>query len=119
MKAKLDMVAAPEDWRSVQEAVLKARALAKSFNALVQTCAIFFVWPMVAELKTLSDFTSLVRLFKPHDKRMRKGEMVVIEEFIEVRPRSHCVIMCWSCYLGKGGGGGGGWRTRGCAKKRW
>lgn len=85
VKAKLDTVAGRDDWRWVQEAVLRARALATGFNALVHTRAIYFGWPMVAELETLSDFTRLIRVFKPHDKRMQKGEMVVIEEFLEVR----------------------------------
>ncbi|KAL8570108.1 hypothetical protein ACOMHN_033787 [Nucella lapillus] len=83
VKAKLDVTAKRHDWRHVQEAVRKAHALSRSFNALVQARAISFQWPRIAELETVSDFTPLVRLFKPHDKRMHKEEMVIIEDHLD------------------------------------
>lgn len=84
VKAKLDRFGSPEDWEPVQEVVRRATALATSFNVLVNARVISFLWPKVAELSTVSDFTPLIRIFKKHDKRLMKEEMVVIEDFLEV-----------------------------------
>ncbi|XP_076449221.1 uncharacterized protein LOC143285703 [Babylonia areolata] len=83
VKAGLDGAGTCDDWRHVQEAVRRAHELAKSFNALVQAPAITFQWPLVAEMEAVSDFTPLVKLFRPHDKKLHKGEMVIIEDFLE------------------------------------
>lgn len=84
VKAKLDAPGEEVDWLETQTIMRKAQVLSNEFNDLVKSRAITFAWPVMAEMETVSDFTPLIRLFKPHDKKLQKGEMVFIENFIEV-----------------------------------
>lgn len=83
VKAGLHKEAGPADWHVQQAVVRRAHALAADFNALVQTRAISFEWPLVAAMDTVSDFTPLVRLFKRHHKHLSCEETVVIEDLLE------------------------------------
>jgi large-conductance mechanosensitive channel len=73
---------------------LTCQALASAFNQLVQTFVMEFSYPVIAVLDKVSDFTTLARLFKPHEKRLRRGEAVVVENFIQARNIINNVFVC-------------------------
>nr|KAG5712616.1 hypothetical protein BaRGS_029671 [Batillaria attramentaria] len=95
VKARLDVDGEKRDWHVMQAIVRKSHELATGFNALVQFRAIHFEWPVIAEMATVSDFTPIVRMFKRHDKRLRCGEMVIIEELLEGTFRTFNSTVGW------------------------
>lgn len=96
VKAKLDHQGDKTDWHALQSVVRRSHALAASFNKLVQSAStISFEWPVIAQMETVSDFTPIIRVFKRHDKRLRVGEMVVIEDMLEGPFQTFNSIVGW------------------------
>ena len=71
-------------WRMHRHVSMTARYLAKSFNAFMRAPIITFQWPLFAHMDTVSCFTTFARIFRPHKKRLRQDEIVVVEDLIQV-----------------------------------
>lgn len=83
VRAVLDKVAERSDWTDVVRIAAEAQRLATEFNKYVRYKAIAVQIPMVSLMDRVSDFSGLFRCWKPHDKRLKRGEFVTIEPFLD------------------------------------
>ena len=83
VRSHLDTKSTDKDWEMFINRSAEARRLAVEFNRSIGHVAILFEEPMLTAVDSISDFSSLFRIFKPHDKRLEPRESVVVEPFLE------------------------------------
>ncbi|XP_041376469.1 alpha-protein kinase vwkA-like [Gigantopelta aegis] len=81
-KAKLGRKSCEEDWMHVLEISKTADVLASSFNNYIRQRVIQFTIPLIAQMDSVSDFAVVINCFKPHAKKLTKGEYIILEDFI-------------------------------------
>ncbi|XP_071091165.1 uncharacterized protein [Haliotis cracherodii] len=71
------------DWWSVVEASRTGRQMATLFNQVLKRQVVRFTLPLVAQMNKVSDFSGVMKLFQPHEKKLKLKEYVLLEDFIE------------------------------------
>ncbi|KAK6185282.1 hypothetical protein SNE40_007550 [Patella caerulea] len=83
VKSKLNKKQKLDAWHQISSISNKAQQLSYLFNSCVKCRAVQFTSPRHAILETVSDFQSILRLFKPHENKLKNKEVVLMEDFIE------------------------------------
>lgn len=83
VRSLLDITAKQAHWQCWLKGAREAQRLAHEFNKELAYPAVFFNVPVLTCMESVSDFNGLFRCFKPHDKRLKLGEYVTLEPYLE------------------------------------
>ncbi|GFO20669.1 alpha-protein kinase vwka [Plakobranchus ocellatus] len=83
VRCLLDLLAGPSHWQRTLDRAREAQRLAHEFNKELAYPAVFFNVPVLTRMERVSDFNALFRCFRPHDKRLKQGEYVTLEPYLE------------------------------------
>ncbi|RUS91987.1 hypothetical protein EGW08_000200, partial [Elysia chlorotica] len=83
VRSLLDVTAGSAHWKAWLKGAREAQRLAHEFNKELAYPAVFFNVPVLTRMERVSDFNSFFRCFRPHDKRLKLGEYVTLEPFLE------------------------------------
>ena len=83
VRCLLDATAGTGHWQWWLKGAREAQRLAHEFNKELAYPAVFFNVPVLTRMESVSDFNALFRCFRPHDKRLKEGEYVTLEPYLE------------------------------------
>ncbi|KAK3757647.1 hypothetical protein RRG08_000160 [Elysia crispata] len=83
VRCLLDVTAGSTHWERWLKGAREAQRLAHEFNKELAYPAIFFNVPALTRMERVSDFNAFFRCFRPHDKRLKLGEYVTLEPYLE------------------------------------
>ncbi|GFR74601.1 alpha-protein kinase vwkA [Elysia marginata] len=83
VRSLLDIAAEPAHWQWWLKGAREAQRLAQEFNKELSYPAVFFNVPVLTRMESVSDFNAFFRCFRPHDKRLKQGEYVTLEPYLE------------------------------------